>query len=120
MAHGRALRICDENGCLGTDDILIVQKDCFAGVFVPTAFTPNGDLKNDIFRATVYGAPLAFKLEVFNRFGEIVFTTDDPQKGWDGIYKGIKLPTASFVWQCTFQFPGQLKKYKKGNVVMIR
>ncbi len=114
------LTVKDTDGCTGTDSMLILQKDCFAGVFIPTAFTPNGDTKNDVFRATVYGSLVAYRLEIFNRFGEMVFSTTNLQKGWDGIFKGVALPTGSFVWQCSYQFAGKSTRFIKGNVVLVR
>lgn len=114
------LTVKDADGCAGKDSMLIFQKNCFAGVYVPTAFTPNGDSRNDIFKATVYGSLLTYRLEIFNRYGEMIFTTNDPQKGWDGKFKGVTLPTSSFTWQCYYQFPGQLMRFSKGNVLLIR
>lgn len=114
------LRVTDGDGCAGTDSILIRHKDCLAGVLIPTAFTPNRDSRNDVFKATVHGNLLMYRLEIFNRFGEIVFSTNDPQKGWDGTHKGSALPAAAYTWQCFYQFAGQFARYSKGSLVMIR
>jgi gliding motility-associated-like protein len=114
------LTVKDADGCTGTDSLFTFQKDCIAGVFIPTAFTPNGDSRNDVFKAIVHGDLLSFRLNIFTRFGELVFTSSDPQKAWDGKYKGTVLPTTSFIWQCTYQFAGQPAKLMKGNVVMFR
>ena len=58
--------------------------------YVPTAFTPNGDGLNDIFRPTAVGIASMEYFRVFNRYGELVYETSDITKGWDGTYKGVK------------------------------
>ena len=114
------LQVTDVNGCKGLDTINVISKTCKTGVYIPTAFSPNRDGKNDFFKATVYGHLLSFKIEVFNRYGELVFLSTDPQKGWDGLYKGAPISTSSFVWQCAYQLEGNQPVYQKGSVVLIR
>jgi gliding motility-associated-like protein len=114
------LQVTDENGCKGLDTITVIPKKCTAGVFIPTAFTPNGDGKNDFFKATVHGNLLFFKLSVFNRYGELVFQTSDPAKKWDGLFKGASFNTNTFVWECTFQLEGEQPDFQKGVLVLIR
>jgi gliding motility-associated-like protein len=114
------LTVKNADGCAGSDSIYIFQKDCLAGVFIPSAFTPNGDSKNDVFKAIVHGNLVSFRLQIFSRFGVLVFSSTDPQKSWDGKFKGAVLPTSSFIWQCSYQFAGQSARLMKGNVVMFR
>jgi len=114
------LTVKDNNGCSGNDTTRIVEKICYTGVYIPTAFTPNNDGLNDLFRARVYGKTTSFKLEVYNRYGEKVFETTDPGAGWNGIYKGTPQSTAVFVWQCFYQLTGEKSAYKKGTVALIR
>ncbi|MEO6355271.1 MAG: T9SS type B sorting domain-containing protein, partial [Ferruginibacter sp.] len=114
------LTVKTADGCAGSDSMYIFQKDCLAGVFIPSAFTPNGDSKNDVFKAIVHGNLVSFRLQIFSRFGVLVFSATDPQKSWDGKFKGAVLPTSSFIWQCSYQFAGQSARLMKGNVVMFR
>jgi len=114
------LTVKDNNGCTGTDTTQIIEKICYTGVYIPTAFTPNNDGVNDLFRARVYGKTTSFKLEVYNRYGEKIFETTDPDAGWNGIYKGTLQPTAAFVWQCFYQLIGEKSAFKKGTVLLIR
>lgn len=67
------------------------------GIYVPTAFTPNGDGLNDLLKAIPFDVELK-KFTVYSRWGEIVFTTTDPDKGWDGRVNGVKQPTGVYVW----------------------
>jgi gliding motility-associated-like protein len=59
-------------------------------LYVPSAFTPNGDGMNDVFKVVARGVG-KFSLIVFNRWGEVVFETEDANSGWDGTYKGEKI-----------------------------
>ena len=114
------LSVKDINGCQGSDTVSIHLKDCFNGIFVPNAFTPNNDLHNDFFKATVYGVLVSFRLEIFNRFGQKVFSSIDPQLGWDGKFKNTLQPVGGYVWQCRYQFSGKLATSKKGTVLLIQ
>ena len=105
---------------MGTDTITVLPKECISGVHIPTAFTPNGDGKNDHFKAIVYGKTVSFKLQVFNSFGEIVFQSTDPYKSWNGLIKGQPYSTTVFVWQCSYQLENQEPVHKKGMVILIR
>ena len=114
------LRATDASGCTGTDTITIYPKQCMIGVYIPTAFTPNGDGKNDSFKAIVFGKLKSFKLRVFDRSGTLIFETIDPDHEWNGLYKGVSFTTATFVWYCTYQLEDQKQGYQKGTVTLIR
>jgi len=68
-------------------------------MYIPSAFTPNGDGINDFFGVKAEGIKL-FKLQIFNRWGEIVFETDDITNLWDGTYQGEKITSTDvYVYQ---------------------
>ncbi|WP_315818484.1 gliding motility-associated C-terminal domain-containing protein [Paraflavitalea speifideaquila] len=112
------LTVTDNNGCVGKDTTLVFQKDCLYGVFIPNAFSPNGDRQNDVFRALVYGPTLQFNLQVYNRYGERVFNTTDPDKGWDGTYKGKPCDNGSYIWVCSYHIEGGVPAFRKGHVIL--
>ena len=114
------LRVTDDKGCIGMDTTTIYSKQCTKGVFIPTAFTPNGDGKNDMFKAIVFGNVQSFKLEVFDRSGAPVFQTTNPDKYWDGFYKGKSYSTTTFVWQCFYQLENEKPEFQKGTMTLIR
>jgi len=114
------LIVKDDNGCEGSDTINILQKNCRTGVYIPTAFTPNNDQLNDVFRAKVYGDIILFNLRVYNRFGELVFATNNAQQGWDGNVKGAAADGGVFVWLCSYQLPGNQPVTEKGAITLIR
>jgi gliding motility-associated-like protein len=67
-----------------TEEFHLEGKDCSCQVWVPNSFTPNNDGVNDRFTAEVDCELLDFQLSVYNRWGELVFSTTDPQEGWNG------------------------------------
>jgi gliding motility-associated-like protein len=88
-------------------------------LFYPTAFTPNGDSLNDIFN--VFGQYISsFQMDIFNRWGELMYTTTDLEKGWDGKFKGIDMPegTYTFVAKIT-DFAGRDFK-KSGSILLLK
>jgi gliding motility-associated-like protein len=114
------LTVESADGCSGSDTVQIYQKDCLAGVFIPNAFTPGKNGKNDLFRAMVYGETINFEIQVYNRYGQLVFASKDPFIGWDGIVNGKPSDSGAFVWQCSYHLKGDDPKYKKGTVVLVR
>jgi gliding motility-associated-like protein len=114
------LQVTDNSNCVGRDSIIVDPKDCMKGIYVPNAFTPNNDGKNDFFKTLVFGKTISFKLEVFERGGQLVFQTTDPKVQWDGNIKGSKLPTGAYVWICSYQLEGGSKEIQKGTVMLLR
>ncbi|RYE12972.1 MAG: gliding motility-associated C-terminal domain-containing protein, partial [Sphingobacteriales bacterium] len=88
----------DQNGCIGTDSINVYVFRVEEDMYVPTAFTPNGDGMNDDFKPILLGMKSLAYFRVYNRFGELMFSTTQVDHGWDGIYKGKPQDTATFVW----------------------
>lgn len=110
----------DENGCIGVDSIDVYVFRVEEDMYVPTAFTPNGDGLNDVFKPILLGMKSLAYFRVYNRFGELMFSTSQVDHGWDGIYKGKPQDTGTFVWMAAgITYKGQLRK-KKGYVVLIR
>lgn len=114
------LTVTDKNNCRGTDTIIVNKKDCLQGIFVPTAFSPNNDGYNDLFKPFIFGNILNYNFIIYNRFGQAVFESSELKKGWDGTIKGIRQNGSVFVWVCTFQLMGEAKITKKGTVILVR
>lgn len=114
------LRVTDQNGCLGRDTITVNPKQCMTGVYIPTAFTPNHDGKNDEFKAMIFGPVKKFELTVYNRWGQVIFYTTNPSKGWDGKIAGIEQRSDAFVWTCRYQLDGSPETFEKGTLTIIR
>lgn len=89
-------------------------------VYVPTGFTPNGDGKNDELKPTAGFEVNNFIFRVYNRVGQVIFETRQPQVGWNGRYKAVDQPQGTYIWTFTYSGPGQRTKVFRGTVVLIR
>ncbi|HNP46041.1 MAG TPA: gliding motility-associated C-terminal domain-containing protein, partial [Panacibacter sp.] len=105
--------------CTATDYISIrVYRG--PDIYVPTGFTPNGDGLNDVERAIPVGIKEFKFFNIYSRYGELVFTTADPSRGWDGYYKGVRQAPGTYVWQTEgIGYDGKVI-FRKGTVVLIR
>ncbi|QHS58559.1 gliding motility-associated C-terminal domain-containing protein [Chitinophaga agri] len=96
-----------------SDDIAVTFKPCEPEPGFPTAFTPNGDGKNDVFRPRAKGPMYEYELHVYNRWGQMVFFSKDEKKGWDGRYVGQVVESGSYIWVISY-------KTKVGGAVTIQ
>lgn len=114
------LKVIDKNGCVGNDTIKIITKECRVGIYIPSAFTPNHDGKNDIFKPIAFGPISDYLFTIYNRFGEIVFSSVDVNRGWDGKFKSIMQDNNTFVWTCIYRLNGGELTMQKGTVTLIK
>lgn len=114
------LHVTDANGCIGADSITITDSTCPQYAYIPTAFTPNGDGKNDRFHVIFAGPTSDFKLMVYDRWGRMVFATSDPTAGWDGTTGGTPQPAGTYVWVCIYRLYQQPQKMQRGTVILLR
>lgn len=107
------LKVTSPHGCTDTTSLRIFIGDHL--FFAPTAFTPDGDGHNEIWRPSVKGAR-AYRLEVFDRWGRVVFSTTDPEAGWNGkdAAPGI------YAYKAWLTEWGPLEKEYNGSFVLIK
>lgn len=112
------------NSCFSTYDSLLVEfDDCGTCVHVPTAFTPNNDGLNDLFIPAIGCAFDDYDFKVFNRWGDLLFATNDPETGWNGQNADQPSEMGTYVW--TLSYGGSthgvvLSENLKGGVILIR
>jgi gliding motility-associated-like protein len=109
--------------CTSTDTVKIRTELCDCLSFMPTAFSPNSDGLNDIFvpvfeqGCEVHG----YNFNVFNRWGQKVFSTIVPGSGWDGTFKGVAADAGTYMFTISFEKGTHYKPYVlKGDVVLVR
>ena len=108
------------NACgSNSDTIFLCVKACNQLIWIPNAFTPNGDGVNDVFRP--YSENVAnYTLLIFNRWGKKIFETHDPYQGWDGSFEGRQVQEGVYTYKVLFDdyYGFNYKKY--GYVVLYR
>jgi len=87
--------------------------------YVPNAFTPNSDLKNDVFHAFGEGI-VEFEMRIFNRWGELVFLSNDINISWDGTINGREAPVGVYFYKINYTNGFNKKKMVSGNVTLLR
>ncbi len=105
---------CSDTACVN----ITIDKEC-GEVFVPSGFSPNDDGENDVLY--VYGKCVkSMEFKIFNRWGEKVFETNDPDIGWDGSFRGKPLDTDVFVYYLKTVYFNNAKAETKGNITLMR
>lgn len=90
-----------------------------ANIYVPNAFTPGSDKKNDLFFVKGTGVAV-FHLMIFDRWGELIFETHDMEEGWDGTYKGMDVQPDVYVWRVVCEYITGKQGDHYGHVTVIR
>ena len=107
-------------GCYGTDAMTIKVFKTNADIFMPNAFSPNGDGKNDVFKPVLVGISKMTVFSIYNRWGQMVYTTSQHNKGWDGTMQGKKQDPGTFVYMVSgIDYLGRTVT-KKGAFTLIR
>ncbi|MCX6182775.1 MAG: glycosyl hydrolase [Bacteroidetes bacterium] len=110
--------------CKEISDTIVFDGNCPYSFFVPNSFTPNGDNKNDVFTPSAYNI-LDFKMDIFNRWGENIFTSTDINTGWNGKGKyGHDSQIDVYVYKITFSVASKNEKTSEksliGRITLIR
>jgi gliding motility-associated-like protein len=114
------LSVKTNEGCEGKDSINIKLYDVDPGLYVPNAFTPNGDGLNDNFKPILLGMKQLTYFRVYNRWGQLVYSSSVIGEGWDGTVNGQPQNSGNYIWMVEgINYKGQIIK-KQGNVILIR
>jgi gliding motility-associated-like protein len=105
-------------GCKDSAIVSIIASS-LDDIYIPSAFTPNGDGKNDLFRV-LGGNIQSLEMKIFNRWGELIFSTQERAKGWDGTFAGKEQPGAVYVYVLSATLRNGKKVSKKGTVTLLR
>ena len=118
--------VTNANSCTDNDCVTVTVEpiDCGSAgtLYLPNAFSPNGDNENDVLKL-YYGNTdciKTYKLVIYNRWGQKVFSTDNPKEGWEGTYKGQAEGSAVFDYYMKATLITGEEIIKKGNISLIR
>jgi len=114
------VKVSTAEGCSGYADVTVRIFKTKPEIFVPTAFSPNGDGINDILKPVVAGMKQFDFFRIYNRWGNMLFSSEDQYSGWDGNFGGIPQPSGTYVFVAqAVDYLGHIYS-KKGTVVLIR
>ena len=108
--------VTDENGCTNSATVPITFEPL---IYVPNAFTPDGDSFNNEFKAIAHNIK-DFKMYIFNRWGELIYVMDDLQDAWDGSYKGSLVLDDVYVWQIVYKDLEDIQHELRGHVTLLK
>ncbi|WP_157263862.1 gliding motility-associated C-terminal domain-containing protein, partial [Pedobacter sp. Leaf176] len=107
-----------DNGCYAsaTMEIKLIKK---RDLYIPNTFTPNGDLKNDVFK--VYGTDIeTIEWAVYSQWGQLIYKSKAQDASWDGTFKGVMQPVGVYVYKCVVRFKDGEEITKHGSINLVR
>jgi gliding motility-associated-like protein len=108
------LTVTDSNNCSNSIEVAVMET-CPEYIFIPNAFTPNGDGINDVYRVATRSL-VSFELSIYNRWGQLIFTTTDASQGWDG----KNVPADAYVAVVNYQVANKPMQHSKGMITLVR
>lgn len=114
------VRVSNDIGCFDTDSIRVKLYKVKPDLFVPSAFTPNGDGNNDVFRPIPIGMKSLNVFRIYNRWGQLLYSGTGVNARWDGSFKGKGQDAATYIWEAEGIDYLNNKIKRKGHVVLIR
>ena len=108
-----------QGGCIVVDTFNITFIDSVWGPYLPTAFTPNGDDKNDVFYVRI-GGEFRVNLIIYDRWEKVIFTSTDKLDGWDGTYNGKDMGAGMYAYIVYGSYKDHTEFIKKGKVSLVR
>lgn len=113
------VQVIDTNYCISYDTVTVrVRRDMVP--VVPSAFSPNGDSKNDVFQVVNLGINKLVEMRVYNRWGVMVCNTTDNTRGWDGTYQGVPQDPGVYKYLIRVVKPDGTAHEFKGDVTLVR
>lgn len=110
----------EKDGCFADDDIKVIVFKTAPDIFTPSAFTPNGDGRNDYLKPIAVGMKSVNTFKVFNRWGQVIFNSTVIGRGWDGKFGGKEQSPGTYVYFAEGTDYLGKSIFKKGTVVLIR
>jgi gliding motility-associated-like protein len=113
------LEVTNASGCKGEDFISITVFKR-SEIYVPTAFSPNNDGRNEEIKPSYIGIKFIEGFSIYNRWGQLMFSSKNEKRGWDGTINGVKQAPGAYVWQLrAIDYAGKVYE-REGTFVLIR
>ncbi|MCO6500924.1 MAG: gliding motility-associated C-terminal domain-containing protein, partial [Vicingus serpentipes] len=109
----------DQYGCVVTDEV-VINVDVNLNIGIPSAFSPNGDGSNDFLFVRGKAAIKTLQLNIYNRYGQKVFSTNNVDQGWDGTHNGVPLNPGVFAYYANITLIDGSTQQLKGNITLVR
>lgn len=106
-------------GCTNADSLYFDAQPC-CDVAVPSAFTPNGDGRNDLLRVITPGNQQVAVFRVVNRWGQTIYESLNQNEGWDGAFMGVPQPTGNYQYFLRYRCADGTLLEKKGDITLVR
>ncbi|MCB9360549.1 MAG: gliding motility-associated C-terminal domain-containing protein [Flavobacteriales bacterium] len=116
-----SVTVVDPNNCEASAQVEIITE-CEPNLWVPNVFTPNNDGKNDVFNAVIEDAE-SYSLMIYNRWGNLIFTSDKIENGWNGTYKGNDASAGTYIYLIEYSYFKQKKlitEVVRGGFTLLR
>jgi gliding motility-associated-like protein len=114
------LQVKNDSGCFGKDSIQIAENACKQWVRFATAFTPNNDGNNDVWKVYTYGSVEQFSVQIYNRWGQKIFNTTNLNESWNGLYRGAPVPEGTYIIMSRYKLEDEPAQLYKGIIQVIR
>ncbi len=106
---------------VSSDTITITLEECDCNFFLPNAFTPNGDGVNDSFGPTYSCDIIYYELQIYNRWGELVYQTTDINAPWEARSKNESLPLGAYIYKISYQESGSIRfENLQGTILLLK
>jgi len=114
-------QVIAQNGCgFDTAAVHIARRTCTCELTLPNAFTPNFDGVNDVFRPLHPCDMTEFRMQVYDRYGKLIFQTTDFSHGWNGTYNGMPADDGTFIWMASYRnTETKAMQFRKGFVIVL-
>jgi gliding motility-associated-like protein len=113
------LTATSDKGCVDTAQYTIFFDNSLI-FYVPNTFTPDGNEYNNVFKPILTSLVASYQLQIYNRWGELIFESFDKEIGWDGSYKGGIVQNGAYNWVIKIKTDGTQTHVKRGNVLLLR
>lgn len=97
-------------------EVVVTQRN----ILIPNAFTPNGDGKNDQFKLINVSREQLLEFKIFNRWGTVMFSSTDPEEGWDGRYRNQEQPVGVYGYGIRIRYEDGVIETYRGTITLIR